>query len=55
MRPDQTLNRPTTRTRLPIAFQAKPRQVVVRCLLVAAFFGIAFAIDQFTGQRFSAI
>lgn len=47
MRPDQARNRAATRFR--VTLRAELRLIVNRFLLVAAFFSIAFAIDQLTG------
>jgi len=55
LRPDQTLNRSLARGRSIAGSRSFPRSVVARGIAVAVFFGIAFAVDQLTGQRYSTV
>lgn len=53
--PDQSLKQPSTRAHPSRRLPPSLRQLVLRCIPAALFFGIAFAIDQATGQRYSAL
>lgn len=53
-RPDQGLNRSIVHGRSIARGRSYPRPIVARTFTVAFLFGIAFAIDQQTGQRYSA-
>lgn len=54
-RPDQGLNRSTIRNRPSVRSRSFPLPIVARGITVALFFGITFAIDQLTGQRYSVV